>query len=146
MKGTRRTFKEKQADALKKRIVVLEKQLAGYADIKRELDECKAMLHIMGLNDKQQPAAPVAPSANGSQPQGEAAVDNAQGDDSALSKEGIALLCRLPQEFDVNTLTTRLDNNRQKAYNYVASWKRKRFIETIKYGTYRRGEHVVPII
>lgn len=58
--------------------------------------------------------------------------------EAPLSDASIALGLTLGEPFTSTDIQARLDGNSTKAYELIAGWKRKGWLETIAFGTYRR--------
>jgi hypothetical protein len=68
----------------------------------------------------------------------EAPLDNDNSQAAPLSEEGIRVGNNLQEPFTNTDLQARLDGDIGRAYSWVAAWKRKGWIDTVSFGTYRR--------
>lgn len=124
-----RTFKDVIADKITNRIVLIKKRLKKFDSLTTELKDLEQSLKA--LNNEPQVTDSNAPNKED--------MYDRPSDMTPLSENGMAVLNRLSSTFVADDVARQLDNNKAKAFQYIAAWKRSLFIVTVSYGKYRKA-------
>lgn len=120
---------------VKKRIAVLNKRLEKYFAMKKELDECDAVLKSLGVFEKPSETMPTKPADLPADP---ADLCYDATNMKPMSTIGLQLFASMPIEFTALDLSARMNNNKAEAYQFVASWKQAGKLMSVQRGLYRK--------
>ena len=126
-------YKDKIIGQLKKREIVIRKKLTVFEDLNKELKEIHEAIKALGGEVIKQPIQ-----------DGTTLLHLNESNQTPLSDEGMKKLIMLSTEFTTEEVFTLLGNNKTEAYQWIAAWKRKGYIDTIARGNYRKTS-IVPL-
>lgn len=139
----KRSFRVKIIDDLDKRIVIIKKKLKKWQSYADELKQMEDTLKMLRAGIEQPVIENGVKNTLLETPRvGKEELYDRPNDDTPLQSKGMDILKIVPQSFVVEDVERHLDNNKAKAYQHIATWKRKFLIVTTGFGKYRRVDEI----